>query len=127
MSIQINASQGANGHTVHSVHTIGEGQNQDGVTVDILNNVPEATLNQEGQIIITGEDGQGKYFYTLIYHVIYFNCIFFYSLVILLLLAGTGIFKSIKHIIFIFYIIILDHNQVYLIHSQFFITIIKIN
>ncbi|VVC24592.1 Hypothetical protein CINCED_3A017918 [Cinara cedri] len=54
----INAAQGANGHTVHSVHTIGEGQNQDGVTVDILNNVPEATLNQEGQIIITGEDGQ---------------------------------------------------------------------
>ncbi|XP_060876144.1 DNA-binding protein Ewg-like isoform X3 [Metopolophium dirhodum] len=49
---------GPNGHTVHSVHTLGEGQNQDGVTVDILNNVPEATLNQEGQIIITGEDGQ---------------------------------------------------------------------
>lgn len=60
MFLQINASQGANGHTVHSVHTI-DGQNQDGVTVDILNNVPEATLNQEGQIIITGEDGQGKY------------------------------------------------------------------
>ncbi|XP_050526334.1 DNA-binding protein Ewg-like isoform X4 [Daktulosphaira vitifoliae] len=54
----INASQGANGHTVHSVHTIGEGQNQDGVTVEMLNNVPEATMNQEGQIIITGEDGQ---------------------------------------------------------------------
>jgi nuclear respiratory factor 1 len=58
----INASQGPNGHTVHSVHTLGEGQNQDGVTVDILNNVPEATLNQEGQIIITGEDGQVLYF-----------------------------------------------------------------
>lgn len=57
---QINSAQGANGHTVHSVHTISEGQNQDGVTVDILNNVPEATMNQEGQIIITGEDGQGK-------------------------------------------------------------------
>lgn len=54
----INASQGPNGHTVHSVHTLGESQNQDGVTVDILNNVPEATLNQDGQIIITGEDGQ---------------------------------------------------------------------
>jgi nuclear respiratory factor 1 len=60
-SVKINASQGANGHTVHSVHTIGENQNQDGVTVDILNNVPEATLNQEGQIIITGEDGQGNF------------------------------------------------------------------
>lgn len=58
---QINASQGSNGHTVHSVHSLGEGQNQDGVTVDILNNVPEATLNQDGQIIITGEDGQGEY------------------------------------------------------------------
>jgi len=64
--MQINASQGANGHTVHSVHTIGEGQNQDGVTVDILNNVPEATLNQEGQIIITGEDGQGRYIYIFV-------------------------------------------------------------
>jgi len=36
------------------------------VTVDILNNVPEATLNQEGQIIITGEDGQGKYLYIFV-------------------------------------------------------------
>lgn len=41
---------------------MGESQNQDGVAVDILNNVPEATLNQEGQIIITGEDGQGNFF-----------------------------------------------------------------
>jgi hypothetical protein len=31
----------------------------DGVSVD-LNSVTEATLNQDGQIILTGEDGQGK-------------------------------------------------------------------
>ena len=29
------------------------------VAVD-LNNVTEATLNQDGQIILTGEDGHGK-------------------------------------------------------------------
>lgn len=33
----------------------------DGVSVD-LNSVTEATLNQDGQIILTGEDGQGKKF-----------------------------------------------------------------
>lgn len=116
MCIQINASQGANGHTVHSVHTIGEGQNQDGVTVDILNNVPEATLNQEGQIIITGEDGQGKYFYILI---LYISIVFFFThwLSSGHIVAGTRIFKSINHIIFMF-IILLYHSLPSIFHTQ---------
>ncbi|BES90881.1 DNA-Hypothetical protein protein [Nesidiocoris tenuis] len=42
-----------------AVHTLGEVNGQgEGVTVD-LNNVGEDTLNQEGQLILTGEDGHG--------------------------------------------------------------------
>lgn len=47
-------TQGDNGGTVHSVQSIDGGQ--DNMTVDLT----EATLGQDGQIIITGEDGQGE-------------------------------------------------------------------
>ncbi|XP_077295317.1 DNA-binding protein Ewg isoform X2 [Arctopsyche grandis] len=52
--IQIHTS-GADG--VHTVQTLDNG---DGSTMSVdLNAVTEATLNQDGQIILTGEDGQG--------------------------------------------------------------------
>lgn len=41
------------GSTVHQVQSIDTGH--DNMTVDLT----EATLGQDGQIIITGEDGQG--------------------------------------------------------------------
>uniref|UniRef100_A0A1B6HZV1 Nuclear respiratory factor 1 NLS/DNA-binding dimerisation domain-containing protein n=1 Tax=Homalodisca liturata TaxID=320908 RepID=A0A1B6HZV1_9HEMI len=46
--------------TVHAVHTLAEVATGEGggVAVD-LNNVTEATLNQDGQLILTGEDGHG--------------------------------------------------------------------
>lgn len=49
-------TSGADG--VHTVQTLDNG---DGSTMSVdLNSVAEATLNQDGQIILTGEDGQGK-------------------------------------------------------------------
>lgn len=52
--LQIHTS-GADG--VHTVQTLDNG---DGTTMSVdLNSVAEATLNQDGQIILTGEDGQG--------------------------------------------------------------------
>lgn len=42
------------GSTVHQVQSIDTGH--DNMTVDLT----EATLGQDGQIIITGEDGQGS-------------------------------------------------------------------
>lgn len=53
---QIHANHGDG--TMHAVHTLGEVGGEGGVSVD-LNNVAEATLNQEGQLILTGEDGHG--------------------------------------------------------------------
>ncbi|GFG34027.1 hypothetical protein Cfor_04881 [Coptotermes formosanus] len=57
----IHTSQGADGTpTVHAVQALAEvatGQS-DGLAVD-LNSVTEATLNQDGQLILTGEDGHG--------------------------------------------------------------------
>ncbi|XP_022914789.1 DNA-binding protein Ewg isoform X5 [Onthophagus taurus] len=50
----IQSSQG-DGTPVHTIQTISEGSGQ-GEVVD-LNSVTEATLNTEGQIILTGEDG----------------------------------------------------------------------
>ena len=50
-------SQG-DGNSVHTIQTITESGAQ-GEVVD-LNSVTEATLNTEGQIILTGEDGHGK-------------------------------------------------------------------
>lgn len=47
-------TQGDGGGTVHTVQSIDAGQ--DNMTVDLT----EATLGQDGQIIITGEDGQGN-------------------------------------------------------------------
>jgi nuclear respiratory factor 1 len=45
---------------VHTVQTLAEvGGQGESVAVD-LNNVTEATLNQDGQLILTGEDGHGK-------------------------------------------------------------------
>lgn len=46
------------GTPVHTIQTITEGGAQ-GEVVD-LNSVAEATLNSEGQIILTAEDGHGK-------------------------------------------------------------------
>ncbi|XP_018325639.1 DNA-binding protein P3A2 isoform X2 [Agrilus planipennis] len=52
---QIQSTQSENGTPVHTIQTITEGGAQ-GEVVD-LNSVTEATLNSEGQIILTGEDG----------------------------------------------------------------------
>lgn len=41
------------GHTIQTVQSVDS--NQDNMTVDLT----EATLGQDGQIIITGEDGHG--------------------------------------------------------------------
>ncbi|KAL0279571.1 UNVERIFIED_CONTAM: hypothetical protein PYX00_001099 [Menopon gallinae] len=54
----IHASQGDGTPTVHSVQTLQDGVSGESIALD-LNNVTEATLNQEGQIILTGEDGHG--------------------------------------------------------------------
>ncbi|XP_018325636.1 DNA-binding protein Ewg isoform X1 [Agrilus planipennis] len=51
----IQSTQSENGTPVHTIQTITEGGAQ-GEVVD-LNSVTEATLNSEGQIILTGEDG----------------------------------------------------------------------
>lgn len=56
---QIHASQGDGTQTVHTVQTLQDSVTGESVSVD-LNNVTEATLNQDGQIILTGEDGHGK-------------------------------------------------------------------
>ncbi|KAG8329986.1 GTPase regulator Nrf1 [Homalodisca vitripennis] len=50
--LQIHTGHGETG-AIHAIHT-GEGG---GVAVD-LSNVTEATLNQDGQLILTGDDGQ---------------------------------------------------------------------
>ncbi|XP_067001683.1 DNA-binding protein P3A2 isoform X2 [Anabrus simplex] len=57
----IHTTQGDGTPTVHTVQTLAEvasAQGDGGVAVD-LNNVTEATLNQDGQLILTGEDGHG--------------------------------------------------------------------
>ncbi|XP_046388939.1 DNA-binding protein P3A2-like isoform X2 [Ischnura elegans] len=62
----IHTSQSDGTPTVHAVQTLAEvaaaagggGDGTTGVAVD-LNNVTEATLGQDGQIILTGEDGHG--------------------------------------------------------------------
>lgn len=55
----IHTGQGETG-TVHAVHTLAEVASGGGEGVSVeLNNVTEATLNQDGQIILTGEDGHG--------------------------------------------------------------------
>ncbi|KAF2901459.1 hypothetical protein ILUMI_04735 [Ignelater luminosus] len=53
--LEIQSTQGEGGTPVHTIQTITEGGAQ-GEVVD-LNSVTEATLNSEGQIILTGEDG----------------------------------------------------------------------
>ena len=45
----------AQGETIQTVQQLGDGH--ENMTVDLT----EATLGQDGQIIITGEDGQGNY------------------------------------------------------------------
>ncbi|XP_054279315.1 DNA-binding protein Ewg-like isoform X3 [Macrosteles quadrilineatus] len=50
---------GGESGTVHAVHTLAEVASGDGGVAVELNNVTEATLNQEGQLILTGEDGHG--------------------------------------------------------------------
>lgn len=52
--LYLQLTQGDNGGTV-SVQSIDAGQ--DNMTVDLT----EATLGQDGQIFITGEDGQGEF------------------------------------------------------------------
>lgn len=54
---QLQSAQGEGGQ-VHAIQTITEG-GAAGEVVD-LNSVTEATLNSEGQIILTAEDGHGK-------------------------------------------------------------------
>lgn len=54
--LKIQSTQ-ADGTPVHTIQTITEGGTQE--VVD-LNSVTEATLNSEGQIILTGEDGHGN-------------------------------------------------------------------
>lgn len=54
MLLQIHTSQG-------DVQTLAEVSSADGASVAVdLNSVTEATLGQDGQIILTGEDGHGK-------------------------------------------------------------------
>ena len=56
--MQIQTGQG-DGTPVHTIQAISESGSQ-GEVVD-LNSVTEATLNSEGQIILTGEDGHGEW------------------------------------------------------------------
>lgn len=56
-TIHTGQGEGQSVHTVQALAEVGGGQGE-GVSVD-LNNVTEATLNQDGQLILTGEDGQG--------------------------------------------------------------------
>lgn len=54
--------QGEGGATIQTVQSLTDANGHENMTVDLT----EATLNQDGQIIITGEDGQGnKYTNTL--------------------------------------------------------------
>ena len=46
----------SDGTTVQCVQTLSDGQS-DNMQMDLT----EATLGQDGQLIITGEDGQGKF------------------------------------------------------------------
>lgn len=57
----IHTSQGADGTpTVHAVQALAEVATAQGDSLAVdLNNVTEATLNQDGQLILTGEDGHG--------------------------------------------------------------------
>ncbi|RZF38893.1 hypothetical protein LSTR_LSTR012165 [Laodelphax striatellus] len=56
----IHTGQDGGQGTVHAVQALAEvGAGGEGVAVD-LNNVTEATLNQDGQIILTSEDGHGS-------------------------------------------------------------------
>jgi nuclear respiratory factor 1 len=57
VTFQIQTGQG-DGTPVHTIQAISESGSQ-GEVVD-LNSVTEATLNSEGQIILTGEDGHGE-------------------------------------------------------------------
>lgn len=50
-------SQGDGSTPVHTIQALAE--NAQGEVVD-LSSVTEATLNSDGQIILTGEDGHGK-------------------------------------------------------------------
>lgn len=59
---QLHTGQGE-GTTVHTVQTLTDAQGE-GMTVD-LNAVTEASINQDGQIILTSEDGHGKQFKTI--------------------------------------------------------------
>ncbi|PSN43070.1 DNA-binding protein Ewg, partial [Blattella germanica] len=64
----IHTAQGADGTpTVHAVQALAEvaTAQSDGLAVD-LNNVTEATLNQDGQIILTGEDGHASMYQTVV-------------------------------------------------------------
>lgn len=54
---QLQAAQAENNTPVHTIQALSE--NAQGEVVD-LTSVTEATLNSEGQIILTGEDGHGK-------------------------------------------------------------------
>lgn len=82
VSFQLHTTQGENGTTVHSVQGIDSNGHTENMTVDLT----DATLGQDGQIIITGEDGHGNYFSTILtvnYFLNYFNFFFqitFYNL-----------------------------------------------
>ena len=66
--IQLHASQGENGQTVHTVQNLADVQGE--VTSVDFNNVTEAAINQEGQLILTSDDGHG----TLILSCSLFRC-----------------------------------------------------
>lgn len=61
---QIHTTPGQDGGppTVHAVQALTEvAHSADGQSVAVdLNSVTEATLNQDGQLILTGEDGHGE-------------------------------------------------------------------
>lgn len=60
--LQLHPSQGENGPTVHSVQSLADAAASQGEITSVdFSNVTEAGLSQEGQIILTSEDGHGKY------------------------------------------------------------------
>ncbi len=58
--LQLHASQGENGPTVHSVQSLADVTSQGEVASVDFNNVTEAAINQDGQLILTGDDGHGN-------------------------------------------------------------------
>lgn len=55
-SFLLQLHQGEGGATIQTVQSLGDVNGHENMTVDLT----EATVAQDGQIYITGDDGQGK-------------------------------------------------------------------